>query len=305
VTTTQGLASRWATFTVERHPPLSHLGMAAAFALGNAGMAVAAASVGPDAGDLALATILAAVFFFRLRLFDEIKDHPVDVLVNPDRPLARGLVRVGEARRAVWLLAALELAIVAVTARAALAAWAGAFLYSVAMYREFGIGAWLRPRLELYALTHTMVAAGVGVVVASIALGAPLHALPSPVWLFAPANWALFNVFEFSRKTFASTEERAGVESYSSRWGPRGAVILSLGWCGVALSSLVVAGTALVPGPALRAGAGLFGGAALLLALPFAVRARAPSARWLRAGMSIWAAALYAAIGIVGLGGPR
>jgi 4-hydroxybenzoate polyprenyltransferase len=44
--------------------------------------------------------------------------------------------------------------------------------------------------------------------------------------LFALGNWFVFNVFEFGRKTFGKEEERAGVDSYSARLNPWGAVAL-------------------------------------------------------------------------------
>jgi 4-hydroxybenzoate polyprenyltransferase len=40
-------------------------------------------------------------------------------------------------------------------------------------------------------------------------------------------NWAFFNLFEFARKTFAASEERPTVPSYSNIFTPRGAWALS------------------------------------------------------------------------------
>jgi 4-hydroxybenzoate polyprenyltransferase len=54
------------------------------------------------------------------------------------------------------------------------------------------------------------------------------------LWI-APINWALFNLFEFARKTFAPDEERPHVESYSSLFGVLGAVLLSLSQVAIAL----------------------------------------------------------------------
>ena len=226
MTDTTGVVRRWGRFAAERYEPVTHTVMATAFAVGNAGIAVVASAgagaVRPTVSGTAAAAALVLVFFFRLRVFDEIKDYGTDLVSNPDRPLPRGLISLKEARRAVWILTALELSIVALAGWPATIAWAAAVLYSLAMYREFGLGAWMRPHLELYAMTHTLVASVLGICVACLVLGMPFWDMPQQVWVFAPANWALFNVFEFSRKTFAPVEERPGVGSYSNRWGPRG-----------------------------------------------------------------------------------
>ena len=50
---------------------------------------------------------------------------------------------------------------------------------------------------------------------------------------FALSSWCLFNVFEFGRKTFASSEERAGVQSYSKIFGRFVAVLLVLVMAGL------------------------------------------------------------------------
>ena len=48
------------------------------------------------------------------------------------------------------------------------------------------------------------------------------------MFLFGVVNWALFNLFEFARKTYAPQEERPNVDTYSSLFKPVGAGFLSL-----------------------------------------------------------------------------
>jgi hypothetical protein len=51
----------------------------------------------------------------------------------------------------------------------------------------------------------------------------------NPVFIYtALSGWFVFNVFEFGRKTFSEEEERQGVDSYSLRLKPAGAVFLLL-----------------------------------------------------------------------------
>jgi 4-hydroxybenzoate polyprenyltransferase len=297
-----GALARWWTFTAERYEPWRHVFAGVAFALGNAGVALAGSPSRPEASRLAAACLLVVVFFFRLRVYDEIKDHATDLRESPGRPLARGLVSVSEARRVAWVAIAMEGGTIAAVAAAAASAWAVALLYSLAMYREFGVGSWLRPRMELYAISHTLVASTLGVTVACLVLDAPPWGLPSRVLPFMVTNWSLFNVFEFSRKTFAAEEERAGVASYSSRWGPRGAVAITLGWVVVGLGSAALTGVPVLPGMSLEAGLFLVGLLGLSLAAPYAVRPLPAPARSFRASMSSWATALYLLVGLTNLG---
>jgi 4-hydroxybenzoate polyprenyltransferase len=58
--------------------------------------------------------------------------------------------------------------------------------------------------------------------------GMPLWEFPRAWVVGSLVNWMLFNVFEFSRKTFAPAEERPHVDSYSLLFRPAGAVLLTL-----------------------------------------------------------------------------
>jgi len=221
--------SRWATFVAERFPLGSHLAMAGAFFAGNAAAAVelAGAELRPLPAVLgALATLL---IFLRLRIFDEIKDCRTDRDAHPERPLARGLISPREAWRVALLLVGAELLLALGCGLPAAAAWGAVFGFSLLMFREFFIGAWLRPKMELYALAHTLVAGWMGLLVVAAVAGRFPWELPVRAWIFLVANWAVFNVFEFARKTWAPEEERAGVESYSSRLRPAGAAALAMG----------------------------------------------------------------------------
>lgn len=290
-----GPLGRWKTFLRERYEPVSHLFMSGGFALGNAAVAVGVVGARPPARHLVAAVAIAFVFFLRLRIFDEVKDHDTDASVNPDRPLARGLIEVAEARRVAVALAVIELGIVVAVEPAALAAWLVAFFYSLAMFAEFWIGEWLRPRLELYAVSHTLVVAGLGVCLAGLVTGLAPWELPAPVWLLAPANWGVFNIFEFSRKTFAPSEERAGVPSYSNRLGSWGAAALTLACVAVALICAWAVLSAALPGPTWW-GVVLLGSAALVLGAVYASAPRAGSARAFRTGMLAWAIGYYASL---------
>jgi 4-hydroxybenzoate polyprenyltransferase len=224
-----GFLPRWAAFVAERFPPARHLLMAGAFFAGNA-----AAAVALTGGWLRPVTAICGgaatlLIFLRLRIFDEIKDCRTDRDVHPERPLARGLIAPAEAWRVALAVAGAELLLALGCGLPALIAWAAVFGFSLLMFREFFIGAWLRPKMELYAAAHTLVAGWMGLFVAAAVSGQLPWELPARLWIFLIANWAVFNVFEFARKTWAPEEERPGVESYSGRLRPAGAALLAVG----------------------------------------------------------------------------
>lgn len=159
-------------------------------------------------------------FLFLLRCYDEIKDYDCDLIHKTHRPLARGAVSA-QALQArlipmglLWTLYSWALH----PQFPALAYSLWAWLWSLAMYKEFGISAWIRPKLTRYALSHTWVMVPLSLWIMST--------MGVPSWSTALAVWALFNLFEFGRKTFAPSEETREM-SYSLRFGPRKAWALS------------------------------------------------------------------------------
>jgi 4-hydroxybenzoate polyprenyltransferase len=166
--------------------------------------------------------------FFRLRIFDDIKDASRDRSEHPERPLACGLISLDEAKQAAAVSASAELAFALLAGFPVVVAWLFVFGYSLLMYREFFIGPWLRPKMELYAASHTLVAGWLGLFAAIAATSRWPWDLPHSVWILVGLNWAVFNLFEFARKSWGQDEERPGVPSYSNRWTPAGAAVLAL-----------------------------------------------------------------------------
>jgi 4-hydroxybenzoate polyprenyltransferase len=221
--------ARFLQFARERFPLSQYIPMVGVYAFGNAALV---SDLAPDAAfspvRFALAWPLALLYFFRLRAFDELKDHAFDLQHNPDRPLARGLVTrhdlgtwIAFAFVAEWALA------FALAGPSGLLIHGIAQAYSLLMFREFFIGRWLRPHLTTYAVTHTLSAALLGASVGLLYTEGPV-ALDGRALLVLLFNWCLFNLFEFARKTWAPAEERPHVESYSLNFGVPGAVLLSL-----------------------------------------------------------------------------
>jgi hypothetical protein len=224
----------WWQFTKERFEPASHLLMIAFFVAVHQ-MAASVLLWAPLSSGRILATgLLAVLFFFKLRLYDEIKDYEVDLEFNPTRPLARGLLSVAQVKKAIVLVLAIELLILPFLGQGALMVGTVAIAYSLLMFREFFIGPLLRPHLTTYAVTHTFVSSLLSATLLTALSGTSPANWTRGAWAFVLASWFLFNIFEFGRKTFATQEERGRVESYSKIFGRSGAVTLVMIQAGIA-----------------------------------------------------------------------
>lgn len=229
------MASRWWTFTVERFEPISHSLMILLFF--SAHLVVFLTCLRPGASIRWPPTLLillgTTIFFYKLRLYDEVKDYETDIRLNPTRPLARGLLQREDLHGAIALCVPLELLLFAVEGGGALVGAGIAISYSWLMYKEFFIREIIRPRLTAYAVSHTVVSSFLSLAILAALSSVYPWQLGKDSVLFALSSWCLFNVFEFGRKTFASGEERAGVQSYSRIFGRFVAVLLVLFMAGL------------------------------------------------------------------------
>jgi 4-hydroxybenzoate polyprenyltransferase len=209
------ILANWRIFQRERFPLHTHLPLIFALVLAHAGF------------DAVLFFVLLS-FFFRMRLFDEIKDYATDCDKNPSRPLPRGILRVRDLQRMIFMLFGFEIVIAAAFNPIALAVLLPAQGYSFLMYKEFFIGKFLRLHLTTYAICHTAVMILLSALCSAWIWKCFPWQLEAGRWIFAFACFCIFNVFEFGRKTFARIEEKPGVDSYSKVWGRGGAVALNL-----------------------------------------------------------------------------
>ncbi len=213
-------------FIKERFDPVSHSVMIVLFVAGHLAYLHAHALLYLEIPQVLGAIVLTTLFFLKLRCYDEIKDYQTDLTFNPKRPLPRGLVTH---RDLYFMIAALicgEVSLCALLSLQALPFFLMVVGYSLLMYKEFFMGKLIRPHLTTYAISHTVVTVGLSLSLLAILAG---HTAFTPNDLFfALSSWTLFNLFEFGRKTFATSEERPGVATYSNIWGRPGAVFLSL-----------------------------------------------------------------------------
>jgi hypothetical protein len=219
-------------------------------------------------------------FFFRLRVFDEIKDYAADAVNHPQRVLQRGLVTLRQLQWLAWLGALGELAWSARMGWAALGGWGLALGYSLLMRYEFGVSEFLKKRLVLYAFSHMLI---MPLVVywlwQACQLLQPDWAAPPRFWLLAALSLLGGFAFELARKTHAPAAEQPGIDSYSRTLGYRGAIgaVLLVLLVGIVVQSVLLG--------QLRAGAVPFGLLAALFGftlLLYSRAARQPEEKLLR-----------------------
>ncbi len=219
---------KWITFTKERFKPSQYIPLILLLVSANYLFAkkLSGGSILPPLG-LIFVGVATLCFFFRMRLFDEVKDYEVDLNINPHRPLARGLISIREVKRTILGLIVFELVLMSNLGVVPFFLYLFALFYSLLMYEEFFIGDWLRPHLTTYAVTHTIVVGFLSYAILSSVLTYTALNFSWNVFLLCFSHWCIFNLFEFARKTFAQNEERENVASYSNIFGLKGAYLLS------------------------------------------------------------------------------
>ena len=218
----------WWIFTKERFDPSSHLVMIVVFLFAHLLVINPIKSIRSNSLQDLLLFIAITLFYFKLRLYDEVKDYELDVVINKSRPLPRGLLNHNDMYRGMIFCIFIELLCFSFMGLNALICLSIAILYSLLMYKEFFIKTLIRPHLTTYALMHTIVTSILSFAIFSFLSKESFLSLISskPLISFSILNWLLFNIFEFGRKTFAKTEERDQVDTYSSLFGRTGAVLL-------------------------------------------------------------------------------
>jgi len=309
--------SKWWQFTKERFDPLSHSVMMALFIFAHFAVAKVAevrsafsfvkeSAIPPGqmfslpfqvdlpvSMKIALAIGVVA-FFFKLRLYDEIKDYELDCVINPTRPLSRGLVTHNDLYKGIVVCIVLELVTFGLLGKTAIISMGIAILYSLLMYKEFFIKDIIRPHLTTYALMHTIVLTMLSTAIFSAIMHCYSWQLNRDMLFFALNCWCLFNIFEFGRKTFNTDEERENVESYSSIFGRYGAFVLVL--------AQAVAGAALLFHTSLVSGTAFFYTMAsfvvllIVMGLAYAVLDRAPFGKIYRGMSSVYIVLVFGAI---------
>ncbi|OIN56626.1 hypothetical protein [Arsenicibacter rosenii] len=156
-------------------------------------------------------------FFFRLRVFDEIKDYDLDRINHPHRVLQSGRVTLPQLIRLSMAGGLVEGSWSLYQGPVTLLAWGLALGYSVLMRYEFLVSAFLKKRLVLYAVSHMLIMPFVinWIWSAYVPWGAAWQAWGLLVGLSVLSGFS----FELARKLYIPADERPLVDSYTKTMG--------------------------------------------------------------------------------------
>jgi len=185
------------------------------------------------------------IFFFQLRLMDELKDYDKDLVHHPDRPLPRGLLSLDAVRSAIVGLNIVMLAYAGVVALLTNCVAGLNYLfvagYLYLMYREFFLGEWLEERPMLYAFSHQVIF--IALCFYSVFQGK--EALGAKSFFLGLTIMGAFLCYEICRKL--DPEAHPALQTYLSFYGAKKttllvvmmAVIAGVGAAGLGLEQLL------------------------------------------------------------------
>ncbi|HPI41452.1 MAG TPA: UbiA family prenyltransferase [Pseudobdellovibrionaceae bacterium] len=231
----------WVVLVRERFNPLFFIPLIALFVAVNGAFAQKIIEIEPTTFRYLTVFILALSFFFRLRLFDDIKDLESDREHHPQRPFPKGLLTITQAKRVIGVLILFELALTFNLGFWPFVVHMVAILFSLLMFEDFFIGEDLNSFMTLSSLTHFFVVAILALSVATSITGFHLEALNYYYMSFFMVSWFLFNLYEFSRKTYAPDEEKKALPSYSKSFTHIGATALTFSQSLFALMAIAFA----------------------------------------------------------------
>lgn len=242
---TRSLA-RWWVYQRERFPVIAHGILIAAFSCSAVCFSalLRGATFWPGAQPLVVAFVTAFLFFLQLRIADEFKDHDEDTRYRPYRPVPRGLVSLRELAGLGVLAALLQLGLALWLSPSLVLLLGVVWLYLVLMSQEFYVGSWLRTRHVAYMLSHMAIVPLIDLY-ATACDWWPTGSVPEGLFAFVAVSYFNGVVIEVGRKVRRPADEEVGVATYSSLWGPRGAVavwfaaLLVTAGCALAAAHLI------------------------------------------------------------------
>jgi 4-hydroxybenzoate polyprenyltransferase len=178
------------------------------------------------------------LFFFCLRLMDEVKDYKKDLTAHPERPLPRGLVKLSTAKKVIGfcLFAQIILGLVLLSSSLYYAGyfWLLTTVWLYLMYVEFYCGSWLEQRPFFYATTHQLII--IPLVLSAAHLVGDLDSRPA-IWSGVMILGAFFT-YEIARKLDPKAHEL--LRTYRIVYGRRGALSLMLITSAVAIGGVLL-----------------------------------------------------------------
>lgn len=238
------LPSRLWLYQKERFPVFKHGLLIAAFSCSAVCLSalLRGQAAFPEIEAFILSFTVLFTLFFQLRVADEFKDAKEDAKFRPERAVPRGLVSLKELAAAGVLAGIAQLAAVLAYFPALALILLVVWIYMALMSAEFFVPAWLKSRPFLYMVSHMFIMPLIDLFATACDWLVQVNHAPNGLIWFLIVSFFNGAIIEIGRKTWAPSMERQGVESYSSSWGLKkamivwGCAILASFGCAVAVS---------------------------------------------------------------------
>ncbi len=249
--------------------------------------------------DYLIGVFATVTLFFLVRVFDEFKDKEDDARYRKYLPVPRGLISLKELRTVGWIVALIQIAVIAIFQTEMLLLYGIVLSYLLLMGVEFFVPQWLKPRQIIYITSHMVIIPLIDIYASGLDWllgGAEPHW--GLAWFFA-VSYMNGIVLEFGRKIRTPEAEEEGVVSYTSLYGTRGGTIA---WLVIMLATL-----GLAIGAGNYAGYGwpaavIMGGIYLICAIPgflFLAKPTIKRSKFIEYTSALWTALMYLSLGAI------
>lgn len=168
--------------------------------------------------------ISAISFFFRLRVFDEIKDFAIDSINHPQRVLQSGRITIKQLQWTAAALFFIEAAWTVMAGTICIICWLAAIVYSILMRYEFFIPALLKKSLLGYAFAHMLI---MPLIICWLWWGTIIAGgWNSYLLLLCLLSLTGGFSFEIARKIHVAATEKKTIDSYSKSLGFNTSIVL-------------------------------------------------------------------------------
>ena len=184
--------------------------------------------------------VIVSLFFFQLRVLDEIKDYEIDLKYRAYRPVQRGIISLKTLKNIGIVTVFIQIIFAVLIEKELLIYIVLTWIYMILMRYEFFVKKYLEKHFVIYALSHIVVMIFITLVLYKgnffifDNIAARNCQLSNQFCnTKGNINWGLICYFahsyvigiilEIGRKTRKFEEEETGVETYSKLWGRKNA----------------------------------------------------------------------------------
>ncbi len=290
---------RFGIYLKERFPLFKHILLIATFTFSAIAYSRLSRGVG---GFVAIEDYLVTVFitfslFLLLRIADEFKDQKEDAQFRPYLPVPRGLVSLNELKFVALAIGILQALVIYLFQFTLWKLYLLVIIYLFLMKKEFFIPNKLKAMPIAYMVSHMMIIPLVDCYASGVDWLNEGSKAPIGLVFFFIVSFLNGTVLEFGRKIKSPNQEETGVQSYTSIYGTKKAVIIWIFLIGMTCIASVCAGIyagfslawiLILPVTMLLC---------LLPALSFLIKPKPSSAKWIENCSGIWTLSMYLLLG--------